>query len=250
MDQGGGNSGTVFKLNKNGDALWKKAYGGLDEFVPNAITYNPYRNTYLITGYIQRRLDRLRQRAYIMEIDSVGNKLNEKDILLNYDIETADKKALKFDHVEALNDTTLIGLLSADTLFFAQLNEKLEVQWYKKPSPTNYSSSHIYWGPTFFNHQTKEFTLSVPEKKSTSPDSSRMVWICTVDYNGNYTSNTPIANAYFPYPLGRLQPTNDGGYLMYGYQIYKLDKNFHLTDTFTLPHIEDIIPPSITVLRN
>jgi hypothetical protein len=163
--QGGIYSGTLFKITPEGEVLWKQAYGGRNGLVPMSVAYNPYRNTYIISGRIERYLSGGLNRAYVFEVDSIGNLLQEKDIFLNGDSLLADRKMLRLENVAVLKDSTLYGLLSCDSNYMIKMLPDFSVKWVRTAVEiTNGPSSNKNSFDTRFNNDSQYFVFDIPGK--------------------------------------------------------------------------------------
>jgi hypothetical protein len=233
--QGGLYSATLFKMDQNGQILWKRAYGGSNGFAPLSLVYNPYRNTYIISGQIERiRTSGLWNRAYIMEIDTAGTMLNEKDIILNNDSLNAKGTNLKLERIDILKDSTLLGFLTGDTGYWVKFNSNLDILWLKQPVELFFSAHGAGMVSVGFDQATENTMVNVPAKQRSAAGR----WISVIDHNGALVSSTFLSNALFSGGDG-MGLTLDGGYLFWSDSLIKIDATYHTSFAKPLLGISD-----------
>ncbi|MES2560123.1 MAG: hypothetical protein V4590_10305 [Bacteroidota bacterium] len=137
---GGAYNFIVWKLSSEGSVIWKKFNGkGIDASTGNCILYNPNRNSFLIAGTIERAYPSgggLSNRPYILELDSNGGVIQEKDLIINQDTLSSSAKSLEIVELYLLKDSSFLGLIisgKADSTYLVRIDKNLNFSKLTRP---------------------------------------------------------------------------------------------------------------------
>jgi hypothetical protein len=233
----GFSSGTLYKIDFNGKLIWKKWYGGRNVLVPKNITYNPYRNTYILSGRIERIGNGgLWNRAYLMEVDSAGNQLNEKDIMLNYDTAHANFNHLMVNALEVLPDSNILTVIIGDTFSMVKFTPTFDIIW--KKEPISFVSDDDGWGDfsLYTNYKTQQFYANIATVFLTNTIDSDGLWLTKFNSNGSVDETLMLQQKY--QGGGAMSLTPDDGYLYGLDSLIKYNANYEAVYRFGLPHAE------------
>lgn len=104
---------TIIKTDKMGNLMWSKSYADSKYLYAYSFTYIPWEKSYIVAGEIAISLpdDKLFKRNHAFKIDSMGEVLLKKDIMLN-----EDSFAIGFFKVIAsLTDSTILAIWHDNT---------------------------------------------------------------------------------------------------------------------------------------
>lgn len=233
----------VWKLESDGELIWNQFYGGgRNTSEGYSITFNKHHNSIIIAGLLQRTSPTgYLQRGYLLEIDTAGNTIRERDIIIN-SLEYSSKRSLVFRSAMVLQDGNILGILSAtyaDSIYAVKLDSNFNIIWIKYPLLSTFKNA--------------SYAVIISANKS----KTHLALYFSVD-GDNYIAEIDSSSAISKYnkqtvktiPSGRsrsLVPTNDNGYIL-GYDLLMLDSNLQQKSFKRLP--DDIKIQGYAQMRN
>jgi hypothetical protein len=229
----------VWKLSASGNVLWTKYYGGDNSTSGHSITFNKNRNSLLIAGYLER--PGLQQRGYLLEIDTAGNIMHEREVIMN-SVAYSAKARVACKYAYALPDATIMGIVTSedfDSVYAVKLDSSFNILWKRYPLI-----------PAFQNVVT---SMSI----NTNRASTKLALYFSTFFE-NYTLELDTAANIIQYakrtidiiPSGSSQslvPTNNNGYIL-GYDLLILDSNLQQQSFTKFP--EDVTAQAYCQMRN
>jgi hypothetical protein len=229
----------IWKLSPSGNVLWTKYYGGDNSTSGNSITFNKNRNSLLIAGYLER--PGLKQRGYLLEIDTSGNIMHEREVIMN-SVAYSAKARVACKYAFALPDATIMGIVTSedrDSVYAVKLDSNFNILWIRYPFIEKFTNV----GPNMLIHYNKNKNrLAI----FLSPFSSEYV-LAELDTDGIVIQHNSINSSLnFGSSYG-LATSNENGYIV-GCDLLILDSNLQQQSFTKFP--DDITAQAYCQMRN
>ena len=221
---GGAYNIVVWKLNANGDVLWNKYYGGgTNATAAASVFYNNSKNTILIAGQLERPSpSAYLQRGYLLEIDTSGNVLHERDIIMN-SVQYSSSARLIVRYAYTLPDASILAIATAlsdrDSIYAVKLDSNFNLLWVRYPLLGTFKQT----SPNIGIHPNKNQTRLALYFGSAEPKSG--FYVAELDSSGLIVKSGIKPET--PDPSGHslsIIPTNSNGYII-GWDLLIIDSN-------------------------
>jgi hypothetical protein len=239
----------LMKINPyTGQVYWKQAYPKSRLSVGYGLSYNPFKNTYVIAAHAEfaRKAGEMYAltKGYLLEVDTTGAILHQQF----YPPLTTDSITDKFDTyfvravaIDSLH-TMVLGVYNntpeADTIYFINIYDtsfKLVKQTFPFKGiyrTDDQRAGHMVGSNTIDNlHQ---IVLNVEATKIADFPEPRGNVVAVIDTNGQMIKHTlmqeGVNNIHLAYNVNYVSPTPDGGFLVPNGYI-KLDSNLQVVST-------------------
>jgi hypothetical protein len=199
-----GQSIWLLKLNKYGDIIWEKTYGGRPDYVTGTSIVIDSNNQYIITGSTYELDPGISGFTWIFRLDQDGNTLWEKKYNPQYKEDMSRLLILGRNHY-LLGSCTMANSLTPYSLRLTQFKND-------KVLENNIYFTNIHHGAILLESLNK----TSDDKAIIGGGKAYNSWIIKMDYHGNKLWE----KTYFPEKEGcvnSIVETRDKGYIIVGY---------------------------------
>lgn len=230
---GGAYNFITWKLSATGKVIWKKFNGkGIDASMAFSIVYNPYRNTFLIAGSMERAYPSgggLWNRPYILELDSNGDFLKERDIVINQDTSSYSALSLRIREFYMLEDSTFLGLVRGDkrdSIYIIRLDKNLNVQKITTPFLTKFNTYPNRIGG-YYDHNKKCYVIFYDASLRDNSKIGSRPWLAEIDKTDTIIRLIEQPDSFSVYTIKHMVTRwQTSGYIL-GYDLLLVDSNLN-----------------------
>jgi hypothetical protein len=215
---------TIFKVNKEGQLIWKKFYGDRFSLAGSKLYYSPVTNLLYVGGIIQKGGY---NSPVLMELDLEGNVIQQIDVPFNGRTNSVEGNVRSIFVHQDSSIQILVSYSDRDSLFLGKLDKDFNLLWCKKPFVQAYKALSAGY-PFGCNYNSKTQRLSVLAYAQPQMFGEREPYYFELDSGGNITTSKSLVTFDGVYTSKQfsITPTYDGGYIL-GMPFLKLSKDLN-----------------------
>ena len=230
---GGAYNFIAWKLSATGKVIWKKFNGkGIDASTAFSVVYNPYRNTIIIAGSMERAYPSgggLWNRPYILELDSNGDFLQERDIIINKDTSSYSAKYIRIREFYMLEDSSFLGLVMGDvgdSIYIMRLDKNLNLQKVTTPFLNKFRATPLTIGG-YYDHKKKCYVVFFNASLRDNSKIGSRPWLAEIDKTDTIVKLVEQPDSFSVYSIKyMITRWQSSGYIL-GYNFLLVDSNLN-----------------------
>jgi hypothetical protein len=223
----------LYKIGKDGTLHWKKVYGTfVPQLYPSSLLYNPYRNSYLMSGTKSNGF------GYAIEADTTGILMRQGSFLLNNDTQLTFESGLTIDITIGLANSQYRAIAHTRNnykVYFYDLDSNMQIT--KVSTPYDKHFTNFYMRRPIYDYNTGILTF-VGGSYIITPSGPTKPAIVQLDSTGSLVNMRQYDER--SYVLGPdVTKSNLSGYLLFRGNILHFDDSLYQTRTLEIQNYEE-----------